>query len=149
MNLFEIVDQRDLKLKELESLTSTIKIEKRKFNEEETSTFNTIKEDVERLNKQIEDIRKSDTELRNVSVSQKNNEKKMATNFSLLKTIRDIVEGRSMSEETQEILNAGRQSFSKAGLSHRGQIVIPHEYRDQIIVTQATLGQEVVAEDKI
>lgn len=92
------------------------------------------------------DTIKDDTDLNELKL--KNNKRKMNTNFSLLKTIRDIVEGRSMSEETLEVLNAGRQAFGKAGLSHRGQIVIPHEYRDQIIVTQATLGQEIVAEEK-
>lgn len=80
------------------------------------------------------------------------NNKKMGK-FSLIKTINDIVNNRSMSEEAQVVLNAGTEEMRKAGLSYSGQIQLPvSEMREDmgaIVATQETFGAEVVATDKL
>ena len=147
MELIKIVDKRNQKLKELEDLMSKVKLEKRELNQDENTEFTNVKTEVESLNKQIDDIQEADKRALD-TINQKNNNKKM-TNFSLLKTVRDIVEGRNMNEETMEFINAGKNAFSKAGISARGQIVLPTEYRQDIVAQTALSGQEIVAEQKM
>ena len=80
------------------------------------------------------------------------NLKKMGK-FSLIKTINDIVNNRSMTEEAQVVLNAGTEEMRKAGLSYSGQIQLPVEMRaeapDAIVAGQETYGAEVVATEKL
>ena len=80
------------------------------------------------------------------------NNKKMGK-FSLIKTINDIVNNRSMTEEAQAVLNAGTEEMRKAGLSYSGQIQLPvSEMREApaaIVAGQETYGAEVVATEKL
>lgn len=80
------------------------------------------------------------------------NNKKMGK-FSLIKTINDIVNNRSMSEEAQVVLTAGTEEMRKAGLSYSGQIQLPvSEMREApaaIVAGQETYGAEVVATEKL
>jgi HK97 family phage major capsid protein len=48
------------------------------------------------------------------------------------------------------MINQGKDSFTHAGLSYRGQLPLPMEERalDSILAGTATQGQEIVAEDK-
>lgn len=81
-----------------------------------------------------------------------NNNKKMGK-FSLIKTINDIVNNRSLAEEAQVVLNAGTEEMRKAGLSYSGQIQLPvSEMREApvgIVAGQETYGAEVVATEKL
>ena len=81
-----------------------------------------------------------------------NNNKKMGK-FSLIKTINDIVNNRSMSEEAQVVLTAGTEEMRKAGLSYSGQIQLPvSEMREApaaIVAGQETYGAEVVSVEKM
>lgn len=81
-----------------------------------------------------------------------NNKNKMGK-FSLIKTINDIVNNRSMTEEAQVVLNAGTEEMRKAGLSYSGQIQLPvSEMREApaaIVAGQETYGAEVVATEKL
>lgn len=148
MNLIELADKRDQKIKALENYINAFKEEKRKMNEDENSEFIKLKNEVEEINKQIDEIRKAD-EAEKVEINTKKNKRNMNTNFSLLKTIRDIVDNRPLSEEAREFINLGKETFNKAGLGHRGQIVIPTEYRAGVLAGTATDGKEVVAEEKM
>lgn len=91
---------------------------------------------------------KEDNEQRHIY----NNKNKMGK-FSLIKTINDIVNNRSMTEEAQAVLNAGTEEMRKAGLSYSGQIQLPvSEIREDlgaIAATQETYGAEVVATEKL
>ena len=81
-----------------------------------------------------------------------NNKNKMGK-FSLIKTINDIVNNRSMSDEAQVVLNAGTEEMRKAGLSYSGQIQLPvSEMREApaaIVAGQETYGAEAVATEKL
>lgn len=148
MNLIELADKRDQKIKALENYINNLKAEQRKMDENENSEFIKLKNEVEEINKQIDEIRKAD-EAEKVEINTKKNKRNMNTNFSLLKTIRDIVDNRPLSDEAREFINLGKETFNKAGLGHRGQIVIPTEYRAGVLAGTATDGQEVVAEEKM
>jgi HK97 family phage prohead protease/HK97 family phage major capsid protein len=82
-----------------------------------------------------------------------NNQKNKMGKFSLIKTINDIVNNRSMSEEAQVVLTAGTEEMRKAGLSYSGQIQLPvSEMREApvaIVAGQETYGAEVVATEKL
>lgn len=145
MNLLELVDKRDKKVEELKELTSILKVEKREMNKNEQDRFNNIKSEVESFNKQINDIKEADE--RASVVEQKNNENKMDTNFSLLKTIRSLVSNK-IDDETSAILAEGRRNLKEAGINDNIAYAIPFEYRDLVSGT-ATSGQEVVTEEKM
>lgn len=149
MNLLELVDKRDLKLKELEFFDSKVKNEKRMMNETEDNDFKKIINEVEDLNKLIDDIKAEDSKSVRNEVNVKNNKKIMNNNFSLLKAVRDIVEGRNFSEDTLTVLEEGKKAFASAGMTYRGQLVLPLEEKRATILTEADgQGGYVVAEDK-
>ena len=82
-------------------------------------------------------------------------------NFSIVKSIRSIVDNRPMDEVNQNVLNAGRKEMRDAGISFGGQIQLPLEYREEpgsspsptpsVTVNQAgvdTYGKELIQTDK-
>ena len=118
--------------------------EKKEMSDDTDSTPPTDEED--------EPKDESDEEGENEQRHIYNNNKKMGK-FSLIKTINDIVNNRSMTEEAQAVLNAGTEEMRKAGLSYSGQIQLPvSEMREApaaIVAGQETYGAEVVATDKL
>jgi HK97 family phage major capsid protein len=71
----------------------------------------------------------------------------MDNKFSLLKTIRDYTEGRKFSDESLEVMTAGQKDMQDSGISYRGQIQLPYEFRGIINATTNTGGQYTVATD--
>lgn len=116
--------------------------------EEETTEKTDDNEVVESETEETNDDKSEEENKRNIY----NNNKKVMGKFSLIKTINDIVNNRSMAEEAQVVLNAGTEEMRKAGLSYSGQIQLPVEMRDDlgaITATQETFGAEVVATEKL
>ena len=118
--------------------------------EENADTDSTQPTDEEEGEKEEDETEEEESnETRNYT---QNNNKKMGK-FSLIKTINDIVNNRSMSEEAQVVLNAGTEEMRKAGLSYSGQIQLPvSEMREApaaIVAGQETYGAEVVATEKL
>ena len=108
-----------------------------------------VKSDEEGEKEEDETEEEESDETRNYTQHNKN---KMGK-FSLIKTINDIVNNRSMSDEAQVVLNAGTEEMRKAGLSYSGQIQLPvSEMREApaaIVAGQETYGAEVVATEKL
>jgi HK97 family phage prohead protease len=129
--------------------------EEKEENAEPDSTPPTDEEDEEGNAESEEPDKESDEEgekeeeTRNYTQHNKN---KMGK-FSLIKTINDIVNNRSMSDEAQVVLNAGTEEMRKAGLSYSGQIQLPvsemREVPTAIVAGQETYGAEVVATEKL
>lgn len=121
--------------------------EEKEENAEPDSTPPTEKEEGEKEEDETEEEESDET--RNYTQHNKN---KMGK-FSLIKTINDIVNNRSMSDEAQVVLNAGTEEMRKAGLSYSGQIQLPvsemREAPDAIVAGQETYGAEVVATEKL
>lgn len=147
MDLNELIEQRKVKITELESVVAKGKTENREMFTSENEAFNTITEDIKKIDQQIEEKRKI-TVKNNITIKNTNN--KMENRFSLIKTIRDYTEGRSMTDEAKEVMNAGQKEMTEAGLSYRGQIVLPFEHRSDIInATTDTEGQHTIVENKL
>ena len=71
-------------------------------------------------------------------------------NFSLLKTIADVVNNRGINEESLEVIAKGSEEMRKSGLSFSGQIQLPTEYRAAgIVAGEATFGKEAIQTDKL
>lgn len=108
-------------------------------------------EDVKSEDEDTADSEESDKEEKNKRHIHNNN-KKMGK-FSLIKTINDIVNNRSLTDEAQVVLNAGTEEMRKAGLSYSGQIQLPvsemREAPEAIVAGQETYGAEVVATEKL
>ena len=120
--------------------------EEKEENAEPDSTQPTDEEDEP---KESDEEGEKEEETRNYT---QHNNKKMGK-FSLIKTINDIVNNRSMTEEAQAVLNAGTEEMRKAGLSYSGQIQLPvsemREVPTAIVAGQETYGAEVVSTDKL
>lgn len=90
-----------------------------------------------------------------------NNEKRnknTSMKFSLIQTINDVVNNRSLNDAAKAINKEGRSAMVKAGLAANGNITIPVETRAEgdatpttngIFATVATKGKENVATDKL
>lgn len=61
-----------------------------------------------------------DRNLNNINIT-----KNKMENFSLIKAIRSVAEGRKMDETSAKVIAEGRSEMAKAGLSANGQIVLP------------------------
>lgn len=126
--------------------------EKEEKSDDTDSTQPTDEEDEPKDESDEEGEEESDKEDENEQRHIYNNKNKMGK-FSLIKTINDIVNNRSMSDEAQVVLNAGTEEMRKAGLSYSGQIQLPvsemREVPAAIVAGQETYGAEVVATEKL
>ena len=113
-------------------------------NEDDEESDNEVVED----EKETEE---SDNENENRNYT-KHNTNKMGK-FSLIKTINDIVNNRSLTDEAQAVLSNGTEEMRKAGLSYSGQIQLPvseeREAPAAIVAGQESYGAEVVATEKL
>jgi len=135
--MVDLYEKRKSKLDIIENLLSTIQTEKRALNEDENIQVTNLRKEIIEIDNEIESKRK------------KNNVKKMEK-FSLLKSIRNQVDVRTQPDEILNVIEAGKSVFNKAGVSTRGSILLPMEYRADIISGSAgdLAGREVVSEDK-
>jgi HK97 family phage prohead protease len=143
----EEVEDEEPKDDENNEVEEPVVEEEKEENAEPDSTQPTDEEDEPKDESDEEGEKEEET--RNYT---QHNNKKMGK-FSLIKTINDIVNNRSMSDEAQVVLNAGTEEMRKAGLSYSGQIQLPvSEIREDlgaIAATQETFGAEVVATEKL
>ena len=81
------------------------------------------------------------------------NNKKNMKNFSLIKTINDVISNRNINEDALSVIEMGATEMRKSGLSYSGQIQLPVEERaatdGAIVATVETQGQEIVPTDKL
>ena len=113
-------------------------------------------------NEQETDINKDGSEEEEPEDKEKEKDKQKnrhVENFSIVKSIRSVVDNRPMDEVNQNVLNAGRKEMRDAGISFGGQIQLPLEYREEpspspspsVTVNQAgveTYGKELIQTDK-
>lgn len=111
-------------------------------------------------NEQETDINKDGSEEEEPEDKEKDKQKdkRHMENFSIVKSIRSVVDNRPMDEVNQNVLNAGRKEMRDAGISFGGQIQLPLEYREtpspgpvSVTTNQAgvdTYGKELIQTDK-
>ena len=84
------------------------------------------------------------------------NKTKNMKNFSLIKTINDVISNRNINEDALSVIEMGATEMRKSGLSYSGQIQLPVEEREDpaptdgaIVATVAEQGKEIVPTDKL
>lgn len=125
MELLELIDKRNSVKEALDSLINTAEKETRKLSDEETVKLNQLKDELRNLNKQIN----NKEEIKPIIME----------NFSLLKTINNVVNKRTQSEAVQELINLGKEELRKAGQTANGDVVIPMELREDPVVVDPTI----------
>lgn len=138
MDLNELIEMRKVKIDEMNSMSTVIETEQRKFSKIEEDVFENMKKEVESFDKQIDEKRNQNNKI---------NKRKMENKFSLIKAIEARANGRSI-EDYADILEAGKTDMRKSGLSYSGEIVLPIEFRSDILAGTQYQGQEIVREDK-
>lgn len=121
INLLQLVDMRNQTEDKLNTLLSTAEKEIRKLTDEENSEFEKLSNELRELNNQI----KNKEEIKPIIME----------NFSLLKTINNVVNKRTQSEAVQELINLGKEELRKAGQTANGDVVIPMELREDPVDT--------------
>lgn len=121
INLLQLIDMRNQTEDKLNTLLSTAEKEIRKLTDEENSEFEKLSNELRELNNQI----KNKEEIKPIIME----------NFSLLKTINNVVNKRTQSEAVQELINLGKEELRKAGQTANGDVVIPMELREDPVDT--------------
>lgn len=135
--------------------------EKENREDEKQEEENEKREENNSDDNESEDAESEDREDESSDENTEENEKRFNINinvntmkkekFSLRQALNDMVEGRSMSDATAVVHEAGVAEMRKSNLNTSKGLVLPlsiaEEQRSTLMATQATLGQETVASD--
>lgn len=144
MKYTEMIEKRNALVAQLEEVIAQPKAEARKLSKLEDSEVLKLQTELDKLDIDIESKRN----IEKINIKENKTNQKMENRFNILKSIRDIVEGRAMTEETIAMNEVGIAEFKKSNLDYRGQIVLPMEIRADILASTANAGQETIVEDK-
>lgn len=135
LSLLQLIDVRNQTKEKLDNLINSAEKETRKLNEDESTMFAQLSNELRELNNQI----KNKEEIKPIIME----------NFSLLKTINNVVNKRTQSEAVQELINLGKEELRKAGQTANGDVVIPMELRDDPVVdtTIVATGGAAIAKE--
>ena len=125
----DIEEKRKLKeqiVSEVREICNKRKLEIRSFSHDDKMKMDNFRKDISNINEEINEL---ETELRT---------------FSLLNTIKNVVENRAHDALTDKILHEGALSAQRSALNPSGQIQLPLETRG---LTVADEGGDVVAVD--
>lgn len=151
MSTLHLRDERANLLEHNRQMLSAAQGEVRKLSDEETRIFNENLVSIRRLDAEIkaaqqasarsngEQVNRNDKTIKNVDMS----------NFSLIAAINNKLEGRNHSEAALSIFTQGKEEMRRSGLTNTGDIVLPIEYRAEILAGTATQGAEIVPEQKM
>lgn len=161
-NSVEIKDRKAQLKRKANEIIERCKSEVRDLQEDEKDELKLIKEEITDLNTQLaeleerlknlrfddEDEENEDKEVseddtdkeNNTDNREKRNMKKKA--FSLVRSIRNIVNNAPMNDIDTAVINAGNEQARKAGINFQGQIQLPST---RAAVTVTAEGEDVVA----
>lgn len=147
MTKLELKDAKSQLLEANDKIFEAVDAEKRSMTEDELSTIETNLQKAKQIDLQLEtEDRKSAA---GAIISKRNAEPvKKSSDFSLIKSINAVVQGRELPEETRNLNVYSGLEFRNAGVSALGNIQLPIEVRSDILAGTATQGQEIVPEDK-
>ena len=78
---------------------------------------------------------------------QKNNHNIMEKNFSLLRSVRAIVNNQKLNDIDAAVCKAGAEEFRKASVQYGGQIQLPNMLEQRGVISVNAEGEDVVATD--
>ena len=143
------VAQRSLEAFKQEEIEKAEETKEEETKEEETKAEEP-KDEPQPEERKEENPTEKVEERNNINTIKENQHINMEKNkFSLLKTIRSIVNNQPIDEVNQAILEVGKEEMRNSGLSYSGQIQLPIEERATVQATVTTAGEEVVETEKL
>ena len=144
----DVVDDKEDELEEKEKREA----EDDKQEDEVEDNKEENKEDKEETNNEDKDASDENKEKEEKSLETEINTKKenhniMEKQFSLLRSIRAIVNNQKLDDIDAAVVNAGAQEFRKAGVEFGGQIQLPNMIENRGTISVAAEGEDVVATD--
>lgn len=144
----EISEKKKLKeqiVSEVREICNKRKLEIRAFSHDDKCKMDNFRKDISNINEEINELETELTE-KELNYNYNNNtEKQMEKrSFSLLNTIKNVVENRAHDTLTDKILHEGAAAATRSALNPSGQIQLPLETRN---LTVADEGNDVVAVD--
>ncbi len=139
----ELKDQLGKCAESRKAILDKIKTESRKATEEETRKLGEIASEQAEVEFEIK-LAESRNKLTGRRVAEK-----PAGNL-LIRSIREMVNNRVISDDVNALFEAGERSMRLAGVATTGGLIIPMEYRGDVIkATVAQDGKEIVSEDML
>ena len=136
LTLLELKDKRANFVEENERISAKIKVESRAMNEDEDKYFKENEKnalELEILIQEKEDQRKM-PEGKKVDMSVKGEKR-----FSLLGSIKNIVDGKPLDSEFSGLFEEGRSEFAKAGCESEGNLIIPSQTKASYVENRAAI----------
>ena len=155
LDAFKAQEEIPVEVREEEPKTEDVKEEEVKETEpEEEKKEETVKEVLEEEKKEDEENKEPEVQEETEPKENRNNINNTKnihmSNFSLIKSINDVIANRNINEDALGVIEMGATEMRKSGLSFSGQIQLPVEERgDAVAATVATDGKEIVATDKL
>ena len=173
-NSVEIKDKKNQLKKRAQEIIDTCKREVRDLTDDETSEIDSIKEQIKELNQQLTELEEKIKNLRfddededekvdeptenetenepseynetdcEDNKEDKTNKRNMKKRFSLVRSIRNIVNNSAMNDVDAAVIAEGNKEARKAGINFQGQIQLPSQ---RAAVTVTAEGEDVVATD--
>lgn len=171
-NSVEIKDKKNQLKKRAQEIIDTCKREVRDLTDDETSEIDSIKEQIKDLNQQLTELEEKIKNLRfededekvdeptenetenepsecnepdcEDNKEDKTNKRNMKKRFSLVRSIRNIVNNSAMNDVDAAVIAEGNKEARKAGINFQGQIQLPSQ---RAAVTVTAEGEDVVATD--
>lgn len=155
LDAFKAQEEIPAEVREEEPKTEDVKEEEVKETEpEEKKKEETVEEVLEEEKKEDEENKEPEVQEETEPKENRNNINNTKnihmSNFSLIKSINDVIANRNINEDALGVIEMGATEMRKSGLSFSGQIQLPVEERgDAVAATVATDGKEIVATDKL
>ena len=155
LDAFKAQEEIPVEVREEEPKTEDVKEEEVKETEpEEEKKEETVEEVLEEEKKEDEENKEPEVQEETEPKENRNNINNTKnihmSNFSLVKSINDVIANRNINEDALSVIEMGATEMRKSGLSFSGQIQLPVEERgDAVAATVATDGKEIVATDKL
>lgn len=173
-NSVEIKDKKNQLKKRAQEIINACKREVREMTDDETSEIDSIKEQIKDLNQQLTELEEKIKNLRfddededekvdepiedeptenepseynepdDDNKEDKTNKRNMKKRFSLVRSIRNIVNNSAMNDVDAAVIAEGNKEARKAGINFQGQIQLPSQ---RAAVTVTAEGEDVVATD--
>lgn len=150
-NSLRIKEKRAQLKQQAVDIIDLCKKEVRDLTDEEQTQINTIKEGIKecdeelrKLQERLDNLTIEDEEVRKQDNKTEISNHKMNKRFSLVKTIRSIVNNQPLDDVSLAVINAGQEENRKAGVNAQGQIQLP-SMEERAAVTVTAEGEDVVA----
>ena len=128
---------------EVREICNKLKLEIRPFTYDDKMKMDNFRKDISNINEEINELEKELRE-KNYNYNNNNTEQQMEKRFSLLKTIKNVIENRAHDNITNAVLAEGQKAATRSALNPSGQIQLSQETR---ALTVADEGGDVVVTD--